>query len=282
MHASGRLVLGLCTCLSVAWKQPPDASSCASWCHFSDENCQLPFKRDQCQGCERCAEIRARESEAAEAQASCPKCPVCARCNATVCPACTTAAPTPSSSAELSRLKGSHESLKSEHGSVKSERDSLRVEASVLRTERDRLRVELDAAHAAVAAAERVSRLQCDSHDTGRGALPPRPAAAGAAAGEDDPTWLGWAWDPRHRTLALSVLAPCSLPLLILLCVCGTRSARRSAGGASPRRFDPYYGSRTMCGPAGAGRDAGRYLSIAAAPPIATAAWETQGLRNLD
>ena len=46
-----------------AWKSPPDPNACASWCVYKpEENCVQPYKRDQCRGCDKCREIRARET----------------------------------------------------------------------------------------------------------------------------------------------------------------------------------------------------------------------------
>lgn len=51
----------------LAWKDKPPSDTCLGWCKFDDgENgrvdaCTHPFKKLQCQGCERCVQMRAAQ-----------------------------------------------------------------------------------------------------------------------------------------------------------------------------------------------------------------------------
>lgn len=140
MNATGT-VLVLLTFFSAlfpeshAWKESPTSESCAQWCRYDIKNCELPFKRDQCQGCAPCQEMKKANALRDTIAAACPPCPKItppsSKCERTSAPP----PPCPCSDSDAAKVRRERDNLRGWLAGVRQERDKSRDERDALRLE---------------------------------------------------------------------------------------------------------------------------------------------------
>jgi hypothetical protein len=120
---------GLTLLLTLTWNEgrKPTAETCAPWCKWDDNNCIAAFKKDQCQGCERCKEL---QTDVAPGNNGCDKgcAHFCDNVNSNV--NVTTVASARSSEgspppAHLDHLESQLEALRLQYEALQLERDAL-------------------------------------------------------------------------------------------------------------------------------------------------------------